>query len=341
MVTRGAKGKRSKSSGGTESTAGKRAVRARTNESAGPAAEAAPPAVVGSQKAFLDFLPQAEKLGAGEVVGYRADAALAYHNVAAGWRSVAPLAARVRDELPKVDWRELEALLDLASAVVFAAAQVDSRPASPGEISKQLAQARPLRAMLLASADAVAKKGLIPVREVQRIQAGQGQRDTAQDCIDLAALWSRYPDAFRHRSPAEPSDLTQAAQLGSALIAVLKPKGAKRQATVRAPGAEARDRLWTLLQRRHDMLRRVGGYLWGDAALDEHVPSLQARLPTGKRSAVPEEPAQPATKVQQPEAPAPAPESAAGSPPAPAAKTEAPAPAANKRAAAKRRRRKK
>jgi hypothetical protein len=46
---------------------------------------------------------------------------------------------------------------------------------------------------------------------------------------------------------------------------------------------DARDRLWTLLSRRHQELQRVGGWFFG-AALLEQVPPLQSRARPRKKA---------------------------------------------------------
>ena len=89
--------------------------------------------------------------------------------------------------------------------------------------------------------------------------------------------------------PAAPGP-AGAAEVGSALLARLKPGGARRTRSLdgdRAARADARDRLWTLLVKRHAELWRAGAYLFG-RAVDQHVPPLQSRaLRTRKKSPAP------------------------------------------------------
>ena len=57
-------------------------------------------------------------------------------------------------------------------------------------------RARELRDVLLASAEALAKSGVIPARPVAKIREGKGPIDSAQDCVDLSALFLKHAKLF-------------------------------------------------------------------------------------------------------------------------------------------------
>ena len=250
----------------------------------------APLASTGSEAAYERFLPEATKLAARDVQICRAEVPLLMHNVQLGVDGVLPFRARLAKELPLVDSDRLAALPALASAVVFAASQVDRSVGSTGEIAKLLKRANAVRDKLLTAAFALAGAGLFPQGAVDRIHRGTGLRDRAQDCVDLVALYRKHASKTKGKTAITDADLKESAEVGNALLGTLRPAKAKRKTVTPAEvkaAADARDRLWTLLARDHDVLRRVGFYFFGERAIDEHVPALQARAAAKKTKAAP------------------------------------------------------
>ncbi len=231
------------------------------------------PEVVGAQKAYEQHLPEAEALAEDDVRPFRADGSLALHNIEMGLDSISPYIDRITIELPTVDVATLQKLPELALAVIYAAAQVDR--SSDGSTGELLEKARASRSLLLTSAEALALAGILPVHDVERIRAGTGPIDLAQDNVDLAALLTKHAAAIAGKTAVTSEQITAAAEVGSDLLGRLKPKGTRSK----DPATEAvalRDRLWTLLVTRHKELRRVGMWLWMEA-VDPFVPALQSR----------------------------------------------------------------
>jgi hypothetical protein len=244
----------------------------------------APVETVGSQQAYEQFLSDAEALTVEDVRPLRADASLAYHNVKTGTDALLLVEKRIAAELPGVDLENLRSLSDLALGVVFAVAQVDR--GADGSTAILLAKAREIRDVLLASAEALAKSGVIPARAVAKIREGKGAIDSAQDCVDLSALFRKYAKEVKGKTAVTPAQMKDAAEVGTALLTRLRRKGTKRKESASVTAAVAtRDRLWTLLVRRHQEIRRAGMWLWGDD-VDAHVPPLQSRvMPSRKKKA--------------------------------------------------------
>jgi len=239
-----------------------------------------PVTVLGSQKAFEDFLPEAQTIPEAEVRTYRADASLAYHNIQRGLDAIAPHIDQIKIELPKVDLTRLQALGDLALAVIYAAARIDR--ASDGSTPALLEKASKLREVLLKSAEALSAAEIVPTRAVEKIREGKGKIDIAQDCVDLAALFKQYENEVQGKSAVTTAQIEEAATVGTELLTRLKPKGTKTKDPAEAE-ANTRDRLWTLLVQGHRDLRRVGMWLWVDD-VDARVPPLQSRkLPARKK----------------------------------------------------------
>jgi len=238
-----------------------------------------PLAVVGSQKAYEDLLPEAQAIPESEIRPFRADGSLAYHNVQRGLDAIAPHIDQIKVELPTVDLTRLQALGDLALAVIYAAAQVDR--ASDGSTPAFLEKARALRDVLVKSADALAASDIFPARAVERIREGRGSIDLAQDCVDLAALFKKYENEIQGKTAVTTAQIEDAATVGTELLTRLKPKGTKTKDPAEAE-ANTRDRLWTLLVQGHRDLRRVGMWLWADE-VDKHVPPLQSRKSSARK----------------------------------------------------------
>lgn len=244
-----------------------------------PESDATP--VIGSQEAYERFLPVADAIDASLVQNFRADATLAYHNVDRGLDEIAPFIDQIKEQLPTVRMKQLVETADLALAVMFAAAQVDR--GADGSTQALLAEARASRAFLMASADALAAAGLFPARAVQKIHEGNGLIDSAQDCVDLAALFAKHAKEIKGKTAVTSAQVTKAASVGTELLKRLKSKRTKgKQDSGVTSAVEKRDRLWTLLVQRHKELRRVGMWLWMDE-VDAHVPALQSRAAPAKK----------------------------------------------------------
>jgi hypothetical protein len=240
------------------------------------------PPVEGSEAARNKYLPAAQALPKESIEPFNVDASLAYYNVALGLDAVLERRTEVERELPRVKLSRLRELVQIALAVAFAAAQVDDKAGSPRTIAKLRTRAAELRNVMLASAVSLKVAGVVPAREVERIEEGVGARDQAQDCVDLAALFRKHAAKVRGKTTVTAAQIAEAAKVGTELLSRLKPRGARRKPKAASEAARERDQLGALLRQRHVELEKVGGYLWGyDAAT--HVPPLGSRV-FGKRT---------------------------------------------------------
>jgi hypothetical protein len=245
---------------------------------------------VGSEAAYLRYLPLAEKLPVAEVLPYRFDAVLAAHNVQLGLTALGPHRALLLKALPLLDHAAMFDTLALAEAVVFAALAVEGKAQSLGETRVLLGEASKLRQLLLGMADSLVAAEIFKAAAVDKIRAGRGPIDTARDCIELAALYGKHPQAMKEQRLVRPEHVQRASELGTLLLHRLKPGGGRKKEPARADATAvtARDRLASLLWQRYRDVRRAAFYLWGDD-LDTHVPPLQSRQkPRTKKPAAPE-----------------------------------------------------
>jgi len=132
--------------------------------------------------------------------------------------------------------------------------------------------------------DALAESGLLPGAAVAKILSGGGPIDVANDLVDAAALLRKSPGVLA-RSPLNKADVEAAATLGAELTRALRPKGAvKVTPAALKQSLDLRDRLGTLLTRRHEALWRAGAYLFGRHEVDARVPLLGSRTRAAKKT---------------------------------------------------------
>lgn len=228
-----------------------------------------------SRAAYDTFLASAQAVDARAVEECRADIALAYYNVKQGVESVLGQEAAVSG-LPNVQLEELRALPQLAQGLAFAALQVhrDLRAATFGPLFEQALHSR---RKLLKAAEALAVAELLADSDVEALLT-TGRHDVIEDCVALAALLKRNEARIAGRSPVTAEEVQEAEQLAAQLRGMLAPLG-DSQGGAPPPAVVAtalRDRFWTLLNQRHEVLWRCGAWLFG-RAVDDHVPPLQAR----------------------------------------------------------------
>jgi hypothetical protein len=239
--------------------------------------------IIGSEKEFIRFQAAAAAVDPRDIIMYRTDATLIFHNVSDGLDSLGTMRERIAKELPLVRFELLAELPALALGLDYAVRQVKDAGAR-AELPSLLAEASELRDPMLAGAVALAKAKLLPKGDVDRIFKGTGFRDRAKDCIDLSSLFRKHWANIEGKTAITLEQLARAAEVGTALLRILKPRGAHRRRTAeqQAP-AEQRDRLFTVIVQRHDQMRRIGVWLWGEAEVDEYIPALGSRKRTRRR----------------------------------------------------------
>lgn len=235
------------------------------------------PEITGSRAAYERFLPEALRL-LGPLSGPRVNLGVVYHNVVKGTSAVLSERARLERELAHVEVAQLAALPELVLAVIYASSLVDRN--APTETREKLGRASELRGKLLPAAEVLASAGLLSSHEVARIRKGTGSIDTADDLVALARLFTDHADAIRGKTPVTTAEVREASNLGTELRTILRPKGSRR-----APldpdltqTLENRDRLFTLLASRYDVVRRAGAWLFGLDKVGDRVPPLGSRL---------------------------------------------------------------
>jgi hypothetical protein len=230
---------------------------------------------LGSKKAYDKFLSAARAVDSSAVEECRADVALAYHSVKRGLESLlsqdAPLG-----RLPDVKLEELRTLPLLAQGLAFSVLQWH-RHIEAASFGPLFEQAQRLRRKLLKAAEALAEAGLLADEDSQAVWH-LSRHDVIGTCMAFSELLRRNEARVAGRSPVTAADLDEADQAVTQLRALLAPRGGPQgELTLPAlvEAAQVRDRFWTLLKQRHDVLWRCGAWLYG-REVELRVPPLQA-----------------------------------------------------------------
>jgi hypothetical protein len=250
-----------------------------------PKASAAKPGVPAeAAKAFAEVEPSLAALKPEELAPINTDIPRAVA-VAVG---AVPHLARLRAsaaKLPGFDIAHLDRLGTYALAAWYA--HLLALPAVvESELAALLDEARPLRESMLLSSELLAHTGLFDRDAVKAIRAGQGNLDTANDLVALAALFTSGWSQVENKTPIEWAQVERAAQLGPRILIAL---GARDVPGVPSPGAadpaERRHRAYTLF---------VTYLRWDEGDADEIAPSLFANRSPRKAAPAAEPVAAPA-----------------------------------------------
>jgi len=230
---------------------------------------------ISSQTSYDAFLAAAKALEPGLIEECCADVVLAYHNVTRGVENVLGGGLVIIGKLPDINITELSMLPRLAQGLAFAALQVQ-REVKNAPFGRLFERAQYLRRKLRKTAEALAEANLLPGPDTDEVRL-QAQREVLEDCLALAALFRRNEAAITGRSPVSASDLREVDQVVQKLRVMLGQQvDAKEGGPFILKAIEMRDRFWTLLNQRHEVLWRCGAWLYG-RAVEERVPPLPVR----------------------------------------------------------------
>jgi len=220
------------------------------------------------------------------------DLKLVKHNAMLGLAAVEKHSTRLAERYKKYKSAKPRLLELLVALEVAAHTAVSLRPVDANNRSLR-ASIYGDRELLVTQLQLFARSGLVAVAEVERIKAGRGSIDAAQDIVDAVALLDRYPAA---RSKL----VTSAAQLKQMVENAKLYLSSTRRAAFHSNGNEAyaaaldtQSRVWTLVLQQHEQLWKYGCEIYGKA-VDEHVLPLGSRVVNRKKK-TPVSPAEPPT----------------------------------------------
>ena len=239
-----------------------------------------------SEACFKHFSSLLASTPEGALERYAADPEIARVNLVRGLDAVRPHFAHLAKALPLLPLTELEELPSLALALGFAADRV-FKPASPKEIRARQESLRPVRSQTLRYLEIVAERGLAPADRVKKIRADRGPVDEARDAVAIVALFNEFASQLANKHPFPPEVLTKLAEDGNWLLKQLLPTGATPEKGAPSEDTLTRDRLWTEVVRRYDLLYQAAVTVWGRRGVDDHLPALQSRVATASHAEPP------------------------------------------------------
>lgn len=232
--------------------------------------------------ALTAFREEAEALAEDHVEGFNCDPSVMMSNVRIGVASVLPEMARLLTARPLTEVSWITTLINLGHAVEYAAANSVTVPTvSRAELDAKYAALQRYREPALHFARGLSCElfAKFSADEVANIEAGKGYYDHGQDGVSLASLFRRHEADIAGLHPFTPTHLTEMERLGAWVSENVTPEGARpKQRATAGVSPALRDRMWTLLKRRHAELRKAGIELFGEDGVDAMVPRLNSRV---------------------------------------------------------------
>jgi hypothetical protein len=182
--------------------------------------------------------------------------------------------AEIVDLLPRHPIEKLDKLKIYALGAWYA--HLVAMPPARGddEFKELLAMAQPLRRSLLVAAEALADRGLLDATRVEEIRSGQGNLDTANDLVALAALFTTSRESIQGKTAVEEEELARASRIGTELIVALGERDKIIKAARSSDAADTRARAATLLLGAYSACRQAVAYVrWGLGDADDIAPS--------------------------------------------------------------------
>jgi hypothetical protein len=227
---------------------------------------------------------EAMALPRAEVEAFTAHAPLVCYNAMRGADALRPHQAQCA-ALPGYSVDIFDKVTCFAKALAWAAHEAGTY-AKPAAAKPLISRARALRGLILPSLVASARAGVIPAEPLKSIQKGTTGLKLARACIDCALVMKAHAQALEGKTPITKQHIDEAEHVGATLLDVLRPKtGHVVKPAAHQEKIDLRDRVWTLLSRYYDYLRRAGGFVFA-GNVDEVVPSLFAAHHTRARPLV-------------------------------------------------------
>jgi hypothetical protein len=138
------------------------------------------------------------------------------------------------------------------------------------------------REILLADANALAKRGLIPEDRLQEMRGPMGHSQTAFDVLGLCSLLRAHWPNIQGKTALLLSDVEQAETLSDSLLSAV---GERKASDAEASGATLnRQKAYTLFMQAYEEVRRALAYLrYHEGDVDELAPSLYTLRKPRKR----------------------------------------------------------
>ncbi len=232
------------------------------------------------QRAFEHFKPVATRQPVEGLTAFNGRPLVMFANVKAALELLVPVLPKVLEAMRNPRLREIFELPALAMALEYANSRVPGVKLSQGEIDALLAEAGPLRAVLLDYLTVVSHPlvNLVPPERVQRIRSGHGKLDSAQDCVAIPGMFYEFSSALAGKHPFTAAQIERIEELGTMLIQQIRPGGVAKEAATRSPEALVRDQLAAVVVERFDHLLVLATVGLGKAKADATLPALRSAV---------------------------------------------------------------
>jgi len=226
------------------------------------------------QHALERAQPALEAITEREIEPVRHDITNASISVLGISRGVQKYRGEVRVQIGQDAAKHFDALEDAAFACAGAQAQHLIKLHGI-TIETTVADLNQQRRILLAEAQTLVSKRLLPASALAELVGGTGQKALCLDVLQLTAAFRGHWPALHASTAVTTAELDQAESLASALATAL---GENEQGTSPvAPTAEQRARAYTYFVRTYDEVRRAMHFIrWDEGDADEIAPSLSA-----------------------------------------------------------------
>lgn len=254
-----------------------------------------------TEAAFKKQRAAALALKPSEIANLNVQATTAVAIAIAGAANVLRHRAEAETELRNVPWAAIERVAEVGLAMQHADMLARLQEDEASAFGDLLPRVNELRGILLDDLDLLARRKLVPMKFVADVRKGDNSmRDKANDLHDCADYYTANWEKLSKRSSVSAEELTEAGALATTILARL---GAMHVASVPKAGeptaAEMRRRMFTLLERDYDVVRRYGAFVFWNlpGGWEAYVPSLWSGRRRSASAAADETPvAEPVTK---------------------------------------------
>ncbi len=257
-------------------------------------APAAPPALsfVEGAAAYERVRGALEALPAEEVGVVRAYASMAVAVVFGALPNIDACLDEMRRATPELDFEGIGRLRDFTQALYYLHLMALSENAASLDLPALLAEATPLRALVLLAAETMVSFGHFPAERVAAIRSGSGHLDTAEDLGSLVQLFQEAGPELTAKTPVTEAMLNRAGELSFQIVAAV---GRRRVGTdgAASPGRfeDHKARAFRLMVRTYDEARRGLAFLrWREGDADALAPSIFAGRRRSRGAPAGEEP---------------------------------------------------
>ncbi len=227
---------------------------------------------------FALLIKEARALAPHEVIEYPGDADLALVNARTGTDAACADREAIETHLPQLSYDKAVETPDAARAVIYAVLRSNGAPAPKEQQRPVVVQrVKAQRRHMVNSARSLVDKGKLPADKVAQLGRTRGNDGLINDALLVSELFLTHSTSIAGMHPFTEKDLESLRTDAEWLRENTRPSDARRPVVVTAAATSDRDRLWTVLVRRHAMLRQIAGYFHPDD-VNAVVPPLRSRV---------------------------------------------------------------